>query len=142
MASTCATAAAAISSTPRPLPDRKLNRHAPWIDCLGIKSNQFAQPLARGNAVEFGVLRNGGDTSLRPTFQDGGKQRATVGESSVETAFGYSEILSQHFDAHLLDAAARQRRKGGLDPLCAAVVIGHDGATRLIRHRIDSAWPL
>jgi hypothetical protein len=48
--------------------------------------------------------------------------------------------LWQNFNAHLLDTAVRQCREPSLDPLGAAVVIGHCvRSTFLIRHRIDSA---
>ena len=110
------------------------------IDRFGIQPDQLAEPLARGNAVELGVLLDGGDASASPGFEHGAEEGAAVGKSSVEAAFGDAEILGQNFNAHVLDTAARQCREPSFDPLGAAVVIGHCvRSTFLIRHRIDSA---
>ena len=71
------------------------------------------------------MLRDGDDAALRPRFEHGGEQRATVGKSAVEAALGDAQILGQDFDEHLFDAAARQGIEPRIDPLCAPVVLGH-----------------
>ena len=104
----------------RPLPDREFDRHGFGVHPLRIKRDQRLQPLARGRAVEAGLLFDRGDAPVAPALQHGVEQRRAIAKAAVEAALGDAEAFGQHLDPHAFDPGTRDFRKPGLDPAVAS----------------------
>ena len=87
-------------------------------------ANQLLQPLARGGAVEAGVLFDRGDAARAPVLQHGLEQGRAVAEAAVEAALGDAEVFGQNLHPHPLDAGPRDFLQAGLDPALAAHLAG------------------
>ena len=101
---------------PGPLPDRQLDRHACGIHALGIQPDHGREPVARGRAIEAGLLFDRRDPPRAPGAQDALEQRGAILEAPVEAALGDAEVFRQHLDADAVDAASGHLGKARLDP--------------------------
>jgi len=86
-----------------PLPDRQFDRHTLGIHALRIEPDQRFQPVARGCAVEAGLLFDRRNSPRAPALQDAVQQRRAVAETPVKAAFGDAEIFGQDLDPDTLD---------------------------------------
>ena len=103
-----------------PGPNRLL-QHQPAAECLAQQQFQRIIPALVG--LEIGDDLLGGN--LAPVLEDGGVERADIGEVPVEAAARNAHRLGQWFGLQRREAIPGQRLEALIEPVPCGELIGH-----------------